>query len=308
MDGVYLYGMISMSTVYVLDKDFVFPHPNEYAEIAESVFSVGGEAANSAIMLSKLGIKTKLDGNWLNKKNAEKIRNCLKSYDIDVAGLKIKENYGTEEIVVTDGDSRTVFGNYASFHRGEKQWNIPKETDIKDATIVSLDPFFRDESLLAAELCVQNQKPYVTLDCKYDDFIAKNAEAVIISHELRGQAYKGKNMREVFKNYQKYCKGLIIFTFGSDELWYGRRDQNINKFKPYSVEPLDTTGAGDSFRSGVIYGLLKSWDDRSIVNFASAVSACVCLTFPHTLNAPELDGILKFIDENSEDERKNKDK
>jgi len=299
VDEVYLYGMISMSTVYVLDKDFVFPHPNEYAEIAKSVFSIGGEAANSAIMLSKLEIKTKLDGNWLSKKNAGKIKKCLKSFNIDISRLTVKEDYGTEEIVITDKNSRTVFGNYASFHRGEKQWNTPKETDIQNAKIICLDPYFKNESLLAAELCLDNQKPYVTLDCRYDDFIARNAEAVIISHELRDQAYGDENMIEVFKNYQKYCKGLIIFTFGSDELWYGRREQRINKFKPYIIKPVDTTGAGDSFRSGVIYGLMKSWDDRSIVNFASAVSACVCLTFPHTLNAKGLDGILKFMDENN---------
>lgn len=299
MDKVYLYGMISMSTVYVLNKNFRFPRPNEYAEIDKAVFSIGGEAANSAIMLSKLGVKTKLDGNWLSKKNGKKIQELLKSFAIDITRLTVNENYGTEEIVITDKNSRTVFGNYASFHKGKRQWNIPQETDIQNATFVSLDPYFKNESLLAAQLCVDNQKPYVTLDCKYDHYIAQNAEAVIISHELRDQAYKGKNIIDIFKNYQKYCKGLIIFTFGSDELWYARREQNINKFKPYKIEPVDTTGAGDSFRSGVIYGLLQSWDDRSVVDFASAVSACTCLTFPHTLNAPGLEGIIKFMDENS---------
>jgi sugar/nucleoside kinase (ribokinase family) len=300
VDKVYLYGMISMSTVYVLDDDFVFPRPNEYAEIGKSVSSIGGEAANSAIMLSKLGIKTKLDGNWLSEKNADKIRNILKPFNIDITRLKTRQNYGTEEIVITDKNSRTVFGNYASFHRGEKQWNTPQETDIQNAAFVSLDPYFKNESLLAAELCVENQKPYVTLDCKYDDFLARNAEAVIISHELRDQAYKDKNMRDIFKNYQTYCRGLVIFTFGSDELWYGRKEENINSFKPYIIKPVDTTGAGDSFRAGVIYGLMKSWDDRSIVEFASAVSACVCLTSPHTLNAPGLEGIIKFMDDYSE--------
>ena len=300
MDKVYLYGMISMSTVYVLDDDFVFPRPNEYAEIGKSVSSIGGEAANSAIMLSKLGIKTKLDGNWLSEENADKIRNILKPFNIDTTRLKTRQNYGTEEIVITDKNSRTVFGNYASFHRGEKQWNTPQETDIQNAAFVSLDPYFKNESLLAAELCVENQKPYVTLDCKYDDFLARNAEAVIISHELRDQAYKDKNMRDIFKNYQTYCRGLVIFTFGSDELWYGRKEENINSFKPYIIKPVDTTGAGDSFRAGVIYGLMKSWDDRSIVEFASAVSACVCLTSPHTLNAPGLEGIIKFMDDYSE--------
>jgi sugar/nucleoside kinase (ribokinase family) len=296
---VYLYGMISKSIVYVLDADSEFPRPNEYAEIAKTSLSIGGEAANSAIMLSKLGIKTKLDGNWLSEKNGKKIKELLKSFGIDITRLTVKENYGTEEIVITGKNSRAVFGNYAHFQRGEKQWNTPQEADIKEAKFVSLDPYFKNESLLVAELCADNQKPYVTLDCKYDDYIAQNAEAVIISHELRDQTYKGKNMQEIFRNYQKYCRGLVIFTFGSDELWYGRREENINKFNPYIIKPIDTTGAGDSFRAGVIYGLMNSWDDRSVVDFASAVSACVCLTFPHTLNAPGLDGIIKFMDENS---------
>lgn len=298
MDKVYLYGMISMSTVYVLDDDFKFPRPNEYAEIAESVFSIGGEAVNSAIMLSKLGINTKLDGNWLKEKHSAKIQSLLQNFDIDITRLKTKHNFGTEEIVITDKDSRTVFGNYASFHKGKKQWNTPQEIDIKEADFISLDPYFRDESLTCAKLCVKNQKPYVTLDCEYDDFLAQNSEAVIISHELRDRAYKGENMRDIFKKYQEYCRGLIIFTFGSDELWFARSGQPINQFKPYKIKPVDTTGAGDSFRAGVIYGLIKAWDDRSIVDFASAVSACVCLTFPHTLNAPGLDGVIKFMEEN----------
>jgi sugar/nucleoside kinase (ribokinase family) len=53
--------------------------------------------------------------------------------------------------------------------------------------------------------------------------------------------------------------------------------------KPQSV---DRTGAGDSFRAGVICGLLESWNNETTVDFASAVAACVCLTIPHTLNAP----------------------
>ncbi len=249
-------------------------------------------------MLSKLGVKTKLDGNWLNRTNADKIFNILKSSDIDESRPTVKEHYGTEEIVITDRESRTVFGNYASFHSGERQWNFPQEVDIRDAAIIALDPYLKEESLNVAQMCVRNKKPYVTIDCTYDDFMARHGEALIISHELRDKAYRDAPMVDVFEGYQRNCEGLIIFTFGGDELWYGRRGQSMKKQKPYRITPVDTTGAGDSFRSGIIYGLLNSWDDESTVEFASAVAACVCLTIPHTLNAPDKDGIIRFMQDN----------
>jgi hypothetical protein len=212
--------------------------------------------------------------------------------------LAIKQNCGPEEIVISDRNSRTIFGNFAKFHSGTKQWNAPKEEDIMNAAMIGLDPYFKEEALLAAQMCVHNKKPYVTLDCRYDDFIAQHAEAVIISQELRDQAYPGGNLIEIFEKYQTKCKGLIIFTFGSDELWYARKDQQRKKNAPYTITPVDTTGAGDSFRSGIMYGILKSWDDEATIDFASAVAACVCLTTPHALQAPGLDGILAFMKDN----------
>ena len=298
MHDIYLYGMISPSIVHILDDSFDFPRANEYAEIKQTLPSIGGEAVNSAIVLSKLGVKTKLDGNWLNPAKAEHVLGLLKPFDIDISRLSLKPDFGTDEVVIADRTSRTVFGNYATFHKGEKQWNTPKEDDIRHATVAALDPYFREESELVAQFCVRHNVPYVTLDCKYDSYLAQHAEAVVISHELRDQAYPDANMAEVFALYLKHCSGLVIFTFGSDEMWYGRLGQELKKFKPYKIKPVDTTGAGDSFRGAIAYGFYKQWGDEQILEFASAVAACVCLTYPHTLNAPGLEGVLKFMREN----------
>jgi sugar/nucleoside kinase (ribokinase family) len=298
MIDVYLYGMISPSTVYLLDDRFAFPRPNGYAEIRQALPSIGGEAVNSAIMLSKLGLRTLLDGNWLNQRNAARVISLLEPFKIDLTRLTVQEEGGTEELVFADGRSRTVFGNYARFHDGERQWNAPREIDVQNAAMVSLDPFFRQESRDAARMCVTNNKPYVTLDSRHDDYIAQHAACVIISHELRDQAYGGCNVQTLFETYQSRCEGLIVFTFGSDALWFARHGRPIQKYKPYEIKPVDTTGAGDAFRAGIIYGLFHSWSDEKTIDFASAVAACVCLTIPHTLNAPGREAILKFMDEN----------
>jgi len=41
----------------------------------------------------------------------------------------------------------------------------------------------------------------------------------------------------------------------------------------FDVVPVDTTGAGDCFNAGVVYGLLHSWDVPKSLRFASAVAA-----------------------------------
>jgi len=296
MTQVYCYGMVSPSTVFVLRDDFTYPQANGYAEIAQTLPSIGGEAANSAIVLAKLGLRVRLDGNWIDRRHAERVTSTLSGYGIDVARLAVVEDGGTDEIVIADGHSRTVFGNYASFHDGPRQWNEAAPEDIHDASIVCLDPYFRPDAARAARLCVEYGRPYVTQDSPYDDFIAQNAAAVVISHELRDQAYPDRDMREVFGKYLESCAGLVIFTFGGDELWFGRRGGEPATAKPYAIEPVDTTGAGDSFRGAIAYGLLQGWPDARVVDFASAVAACVCMSYPHALNAPDLAGVEAFIE------------
>lgn len=293
---VFCYGMISPSMVFVLGDGFAYPEPNGYAEIGRTLPSIGGEAANSAIALARLGLRTRLDGCWINRRDSERVIGALAGYGIDVSGISVVESGGTEEFVIADGDSRTVFGNYAGFHAGPRQWNEALAADVAGASIVCLDPYFRDSARRAAELCVTHGKPYVTLDSPHDDYVAQNAAAVVISHELRDQAYLGREMREVFDEYLESCRGLVIFTFGSNELWYGRRGSSRAVYRPYAIEPVDTTGAGDSFRGAIAYGLLQGWPDERTIDFASAVAACVCMTFPHALNAPTLGKVEEFIE------------
>ena len=58
---------------------------------------------------------------------------------------------------------------------------------------------------------------------------------------------------------------------------------------------VDSAGAGDSFRSGVTYGLLQGWDDAEIVRFASALAGMVCSRFPGVLESPSHREVLAFM-------------
>ena len=61
------------------------------------------------------------------------------------------------------------------------------------------------------------------------------------------------------------------------------------------IDPVDTTGGGDAFRAGIVYGFLKGWTDDKMVDFAAAVAAITCTRFPGVLNAPTCDEVSDFV-------------
>jgi len=67
--------------------------------------------------------------------------------------------------------------------------------------------------------------------------------------------------------------------------------------KPLCVEAKSTLGAGDTFRAGVMHGLLCGMSDRETVHFAAATAACVCRRFPFALNPPSIDEIFALMTE-----------
>ena len=89
--------------------------------------------------------------------------------------------------------------------------------------------------------------------------------------------------------------GLTIITRGAEEMLYGRKGEPIRRMKPFKVEVKSTLGAGDTFKAGCVYALLKGMNDDELVRFASACSAIAVSRFPLPLNPPTLGEIRKLV-------------
>ncbi len=57
------------------------------------------------------------------------------------------------------------------------------------------------------------------------------------------------------------------------------------------VTPVDTTGAGDVFRAGFIYGLLKGWPVPALLRFANAAAAVSCTRLGAIASVPSLEEV-----------------
>lgn len=292
---IYLYGMVLATTSFLLKDGFV--KPDDYSEIAQKYHLPGGETGTCATVLSSLGLSVRMDGNHIGTNVAPVLRNFYKDKSVELDSLFFDENYeGVEDYVIIADDVRSPMGTFGYFYgSGEKRWNKPKEEDIKNCATAAIDPYFEDETLLAAEYCVKHGIPYVTIDCKYDSYLHRHAAVSVISGEGIQSNYPGKTREEMFSYFQENSDGLTIITSGSKEFCYGRRGEEKKKFIPFKVDVVSTLGAGDTFKAGCVYALHRKMTDDELVRFASACSGVAISRFPLPLNPPTLSEVSSLM-------------
>jgi len=296
MADVYCFGHVSTGKVLRIRGSF--PQPDGYAEVVETLDNYAGEATGTALVLSRLGVSVALEGNWLGDNPAgRRTLKVLTERGIDCSGLRIQPAYeGVNEIVISDGRTRTVFGRYIDLLFTTKQWEDPTPERITGARVACVDPAFGEATLLAARHAVRTGVRLVSSDARPDSELARSASALIVSTELLSRDFPHDDWADLFDQYLHVCPGLVVFTFGAEPVWFGRERRST--MSPFPVDVVDTAGAGDSFRAGIIYGMLREWDDERTVRFACAVAGLVCTTAPGVMNSPRLEEVEAFLRRN----------
>ena len=287
---VYLFGQILGTHSFLLRDGFL--QPDEYAEIKDQYFLPGGETGTAATVLDSLGVSVKMDGTWIGTEVAPMLKAFYADKQVDLSSMCFTEDPGVMDYVVIAGLVRSPMGRFQTlFSTGERWWNIPKEEDIAGCKAAAVDPYFRDESLLAAELCRRNGVPFVTIDSPHDSRLHQMAAVNVVSKECVPEYYAGMEPEAVMEKMQQETDGLTIITQGGGDMLYARKGEPIRRMKPFPVTVRSTRGAGDTFKAGCVYGLMQGMQDEELVRFASACSAIAISRFPLPLNPPKLEEV-----------------
>jgi sulfofructose kinase len=108
-----------------------------------------------------------------------------------------------------------------------------------------------------------------------DDLIA-NVDYLIVSRDFPSRLTRERNLEQALRKIKnRYGCKLAAATLGADGViaWDGE-DFHLNP--AYHVPVTDTTGAGDIFHAGFIYGLLQEWPLVQQLDFACAAAALNC--------------------------------
>jgi len=299
MKDVFLFGSVVVTTGLLLENQY--PEPDGYGELSQVDLFLGGECGVAAAMLHHFGCSCKLMGFQLGYETDSVVKNYFKNTNVDVSAQTTDPAWrGIRDYVIIDpiNHTRTCLGSFEHLHTLEKHhWDMPTEQDVVGSLVAGIDPHMTPEMEEAVRLCDLHNIPYVTYDCPYDSPLHEKSSINVISSCYLKDQYSElvqTDILDLLTRYTRHSKGLTIFTFGSKTIYYGRGDMQSTA-QPFQVQVKSTLSAGDSFRTGCIYGLLKGLSDSETVDFASALAGCALTKYPITNNLPELDEVMSLI-------------
>src|SRR5712692_5770031 len=108
--------------------------------------------------------------------------------------------------------------------------------------------------------------------------LLKSVETLITSRDIPGRLTEKPDLKKSLPALQKrFASRLAAATLGEEGVlaWDGTQYHYAPAFH---IQPVDTTGAGDIFHAGFIYGLLQGWPMQRQLDFACAAAALNCIS------------------------------
>jgi sugar/nucleoside kinase (ribokinase family) len=272
------------------------PRSGGYCAILDQDEFLGGEAANTACFLVMWRQEVSLAGNSLGAGfEGENLRLKLLEKGLDVHLLQKQGSTPMCDVYVTDDGDRTMFG--LGFH--DEGFHTPFEMlPARPGHWFTADPNMSKTSRLAAKYAHDRGMKLYLMDFFQDQEFVPPGTICQQGTDWVGERDNPKLNREWTQDWSERHKCITLLTDGSYGCYLGRPGHEVAHLPPFPVDSvLDTTGAGDAFRAGVLYGLTHQWELGHACRFGAASAA---LKVPHmgaTEMIPSLNEIRHFIHE-----------
>jgi ribokinase len=288
-------GQCSWDYLAVVDT---FPASNTKAEVSDWQEQGGGPVATALVTLARLGVACDFHGVVGDDPEGTKIKDSLHREGIDISRLITRTNANSQKAFIAieqKSAKRTIFWERPSGHP-LKPAELP-EFIFDDCLFLLLDGLMPEVSLFAANLA-RNRGIPVMLDagklrpgmleisglCNY--LVASEQFALDL-----GWTGKPADFQEQAK---RLGADIVTITLGEQgSITY--KDAEIIVSPAFTVEALDTTGAGDVFHGAYIFGLLGGLSLTDTTLFASAVAAMKCTRIGGRAGIPDRAAVLRFL-------------
>ncbi|MEM2726793.1 MAG: carbohydrate kinase family protein [Archaeoglobaceae archaeon] len=262
MSSIIGFGALNLDKIYRVDK---IPGKDEEGFVRDLQMSPGGSAANTIVGLARLRINSAYIGKIGDDAEGRILLEDLKKEGVETkAVIKAKGRSGTAMIFVDDAGNRAILvdpGVNDTIRYEEINFDFVREFRVlhltsficknsldslnsqkklvEDFEIVSFDP-----GMPYAERGIKDMLPILK---RTTIFLPNKTEI----EKLFGMDYKTSAEKCLDLGIQ-----IVAVKLGSEGCWIKTKDKELS-IKPFKVKVVDTTGAGDAFNAGFLYGYLK---------------------------------------------------
>jgi ribokinase len=283
-----------------------FPGIDEEMEVVELQELPGGSAANYIVGVARLGMKAGFIGKIGNDSYGQKLKTDFLQEKVDITQLKMANMHsGTCLVPIDKNGNRQIF----SF-RGANATLGPEdlsEAYIQQAAILHITSPPITVAQLAAELA-RKHKVLLSYDpggkvirkgLKFIEPVLKNTDIFFPSKpELDFLFPEVKEpKRAALQLIESYGMRIVATKLGAQGCLIVTKD-DIIQVKAFTVNVVDTTGAGDCFAAAFTFGIYKNWDPLRCARFANAAAAIKLTRLGARSALPTLKEIEEFLKKN----------
>lgn len=271
----------------------VCPAGKEVFEIGSSPaedirISFGGDAMNEACVLAALGKKVYLETITGNDAEGKMIISRCRALGIELGDSILREEMktGINVVLVQKNGERNFLTNRNGSLRKLRLEYIarpyPKDAqilcfasifvfpEIENTELVEIFRQAKEQNIIVCADMTKRKKGETVEDIaealSYVDYLIPNEEEVVL---LTGK----KSVEEAAEILHQAGVKHVIIKCGSRGCYISSENIKMQIPAIEGIKPIDTTGAGDSFAAGFIYGLSEGWSLEQCARFGNECGA-----------------------------------
>jgi sulfofructose kinase len=271
-------GANSVDYVYRLPAYPERDGPNAKMRISNHSLCCGGQVATALCTCAAMGLQAKYIGATGTDDNGRRVREELARHGIDMIDAVIRDVTNQFAVIMVDehaGERIVLWDRAEGLLLRPRE--IPPEA-LAATRVVHVDDVDQESSIMAAEIA-RGAGRVVTSDI---DRITPRTEALVqavtipIFAEHVPAALTGESdFERALRDLRRLNDGLMCVTLGPRGAVALDGDTFYHE-PAFTVDAVDTTGAGDVFRGAFITALLRGEGARDAIRFANAAAAISC--------------------------------
>jgi len=236
--------------------------------------SCGGQVATMLATCAALGLTTRFLGPAGNDANGRRVLEDLALRKVDLSDVMIREADNQFAVVLVDQSTgeRTVL-----WHRDPRLLlgDAPIDPAILQGRVLHVDDVDEEASIRVARIAAQHG---VTVTSDLDRMTERTPELVksvtvpIFAEHLPPLLTGERDPERALRKLRKVHAGLLCVTLGTNGAMALDGDRIIHS-PAFAVNAVDTTGSGDVFRAGFVFGTLAGWSTEEVLRFSNAAAA-----------------------------------